>query len=781
MSEPEEIKPIESEVTDQPTVEDYEDDDTPEVMLKPDSKPIDEDEDSNDYDPEEQDTYNPESLSEDESKGTEPPVAEPTVAEPTAAEPIVAEPKSSTGEIVSTESVPTSTADAPETQSTEMSNPVASEAAYSEPTEPLNEAYEPSEEISTPSFLPSKPSLPLKPAVEATTKVDGFASKAPNEQLYILRTAYEEIFSNETAKDPNFSGLSPLEQLKIIMPLLEERNITFNTGTKYSDASDVNFDQVYSFNKPYRNLKDPVPLIPINELCRRPNITAQMTPEEDEAYSTFIKVEAEYMRSQNWDEFPDKLRLFIGNLPANTISKQDLFRIFSQYGDVVQIAIKAGYGFAQFRSAESCLTCIKGETHVPLHNKIMRLDASKPQKSKRPTDSREFKDKDDKRSRRNIPECQIYTTGKSSVFFIRKVKRAIQNVQVTNDVEDITHRDVSEVISEAAYSGVLGTCVIKESKVDVQTFETTPDGGIKFDEYSDIEPEVAAEILQKAKVKKYGANLPAYQKPYEEQSGGNDYRSGNDFRGNNRRGYGGRGGGRGGDRGGRDDRRGGFQRNNYDDYNKPYGQQSYDQGYNRGNEPGNQYGNNYGNQNQYGNNYGNNQYGNNYGNGQYGNNYGNGNGNGNGQYGNNQYGNNQYGNNYGNNQYGNSGNQYGNSNQYGNASQYGNANQYDNTNQYGNSNQYGGSNYGNSNKFNNEPAKGADQTQLLQTLQNMDPASMQNMLTLLQQKQQQHGASQAPSQPINYGQPSSSGSRQETSKDNSKNELMETLARLSRK
>ena len=75
-------------------------------------------------------------------------------------------------------------------------------------------------------------------------------------------------------------------------------------------------------------MKDPIPLVPIGQFCRRPNITAPTTPEEEQEYADFIERENYYLNLQNWDEFPDKLRLFIGNLPANTISKQDLFRIF---------------------------------------------------------------------------------------------------------------------------------------------------------------------------------------------------------------------------------------------------------------------------------------------------------------------------------------------------------------------------------------------------------------------------------------------------------------------
>ena len=61
-----------------------------------------------------------------------------------------------------------------------------------------------------------------------------------------------------------------------------------------------------------------------------------------------------------------------------------------------------------------------------------------------------------KKRKGNI-DCQVYVTGKSSVFFIRKVKKPLQ-CQVTIDVEDVTQRNINEVLSEAAYSGVLAAC-----------------------------------------------------------------------------------------------------------------------------------------------------------------------------------------------------------------------------------------------------------------------------------------------------------------------------------
>lgn len=388
-----------------------------------------------------------------------------------------------------------------------------------------NEPVTSTKKDKTSDIFKGKPAgLPPKPPVNAAERSS--SKDAQNK----LKEAYNAVMRSEIVKDPNFVNLPQSEQMKLVMQQLKERNVNLSPGiSNISLNPNMNYDQVFSYNKPFKNLKNPIPLIPVNEFCKRPNLTSPMTPEEEQDYQEFIKREAHYMTLQNWDEFPDKLRLFIGNLPANTISKQDLFRIFNQYGEVIQISIKAGYGFAQFRTAEACLDCIKGETNVPLHNKIMRLDASRPQKSKKqgkttgniPSRGRDrtlgdLKEKntrddssvedtnDTKRQKTTTPDCQIYITGKSSVFFIRKVKKALTASQLTIDVEDITHRDVSDVISEAAYSGVLGTCVIKEAKVDVQTFENTPDGGIKFDEYADITPEAASDILSKAKLKKYG-------------------------------------------------------------------------------------------------------------------------------------------------------------------------------------------------------------------------------------------------------------------------------------
>ncbi|CAH2354543.1 hypothetical protein CLIB1423_17S01530 [[Candida] railenensis] len=404
------------------------------------------------------------------------------------------------------------------------------------------------------------PGLPPRPPVRAvrighskTVPTGGLApSSAPARQM-TLNEAMEAIMTSDVVKDPNFIKLSQVEQMKIIQEQLAKQGVHLPDQKPPSNSTDYkNYDQVYSYNKPFKHIKDRIPLVPVNEFCRRPNITIPMTPQEEKDYEAFVQTELRYNSANNWDEFPDKSRLFVGNLPANTITKQDLYRIFSQYGEVIQIVIKAGFGFVQFRTTEACLECIKGETDVPLHNKIMRLDASRPQKSgsssspilsrgrERTTSEEVDDDQSNKRTKLDDktyqitkestvdaqdtgkeadfdgdddegeedddedsePECYIYITSDSQSTVVKKCNEVFSKSEIVFEFEDVSDQDITEVISDAAYTGIIGACVIKESKVDLQTFESTPDGGIKFDEYEGIEPEVAVEILAKYKSKK---------------------------------------------------------------------------------------------------------------------------------------------------------------------------------------------------------------------------------------------------------------------------------------
>jgi nuclear polyadenylated RNA-binding protein 3 len=429
------------------------------------------------------------------------------------------------------------------------------ESAHLAPAAPapgseLDSEYDPEESLpqappAPPAVKPmARPSLPPKPP---TKVVKG--ALVPTSAAISLEDAMQKIMQSDAIRDPSFVKLSQAEQMKVIQDQLSRHNVKLPASAPAAASSAKgHYDQVYLYNKPFKHVKDRIPLVPVNEFCLRPNISVPMTPEEEAQYNEFLATETRYSNQNNWDGFPDGLRLFIGNLPANTITKQDLWRIFNLYGEVVQVVIKAGYGFVQFRTAEACLRCIKGETGVPLHNKILRLDASRPSKKDAgsPVVSRgrervaEETEADSKRQKTGTPptpavdaaesgdeepECYIYITSDSQSLMVKKCNEVFSNSLIVFEFEDVTDLDISEVISDAAYTGIMGACVVKGNKIDLQTFESAPDGGVKFDEYADIEPDVAVDILSKFKAKKAPKSalpavppvaLPAVPKPSKE-------------------------------------------------------------------------------------------------------------------------------------------------------------------------------------------------------------------------------------------------------------------------
>lgn len=552
------------------------------------------------------------------------------------------------------------------------------------------------------------------------------ASLPPKPQMQLdqpmqLKDAYEAIMKSDVVQRPEFLQLSQEEQMTIIQQLLEQKNIALPQQIQPSIDPDMNYAQVHSFNKPFKYVNDPIPLVPVNKYCRRPDITLPPTAEEESAYARFLEVQ-DLMGGPDEPKFPENLRLFIGNFPANTISKQDLFRILRPYGEVVQISVKGGYAFVQFRTAEACAECIKGETGVPLHNRYLRLAPSlrnkKPTVRGREREEGETEYEAESKKQHISPDCQILITNDAVPHFVEELESVFQEAGIAYATSEIGDKDSADVICEAAYLGVIAACVIKDNKIDVQTFEETLDGGIRFDEYESVKPDVAIDIIKKKKAqtdqeqrqqedelsktkdsrsesRNVNSRTDRSREEGRERSFGHINRSDNLHRGrqNPRPRNGGRGDYQsyGHPQSGFSNSHSNYQKGFDDSYNpqQTYGQNHRDRHSYRGGQWFNQNhhdrppsrGTNpnfepnfsppqgYGNSSNYGNsNHGNTNYGNN-------------------NYGNNNYGNNNYGDkNYGNNNYGNNSN-YGDTN-YDNNSNYGNKN-------YGNNSNYGRDSYGN--------------------------------------------------------------------------------------
>ncbi|KAK9331190.1 hypothetical protein V1520DRAFT_338535 [Lipomyces starkeyi] len=104
---------------------------------------------------------------------------------------------------------------------------------------------------------------------------------------------------------------------------------------------------------------------------------------EEQEYDRFLRSEQEHVARGEWDKFPLGSRLFIGNLPTDSINKRQLFRIFSKFGELAQISIKQAYGFVQFLRAEDCARAIDSEQGTVVAGRKIHLEESKPQGAKR--------------------------------------------------------------------------------------------------------------------------------------------------------------------------------------------------------------------------------------------------------------------------------------------------------------------------------------------------------------------------------------------------------------
>lgn len=331
-----------------------------------------------------------------------------------------------------------------------------------------------------------------------------------------FRAAYEAVMRSTLVKSETFQALTELEQKKTILGELVKRKVKLVAGLTPEIIDRMNYDQIYSFNEPTLLWNHTIPLIPYNEYCRRPNLTIPMSEDEEREYNEFLKHQAAYTSSFSRPQ--GEIRLFVGNLPAK-VSAKDLYRIFSQYGKLHEIADRSLFAFVHFYSEADCREAIKGEHDVPLFGRYWRLNATTANKGKQYLEERRGRERsveeapsDVKRQKVDVKErdmevkqqqtndgsihCQIFVTNESSAHYTEKLKRLFSDGSITFQVEDIEDEDLSELISEVAYSGVRSACIVKEHAVDLQVFEKTNDDGIRFDEYAGIEPAVAVEVIQ---------------------------------------------------------------------------------------------------------------------------------------------------------------------------------------------------------------------------------------------------------------------------------------------
>lgn len=400
---------------------------------------------------------------------------------------------------------------------------------------------------------------------EAVTASEKPLSKS--EQVQQFNSIITHFMSTPYLNDPTFQSLTPDQKSLVVLA-------DYNKAKGSSIKTEINFQATTSFNKQFLKKNETAfPLVPVNPFCKRPDITSPKSYDFQQSFNEFAAEEAKWMRTGRMETLPSGSRLFIGNLPVNSITKEDCYRLFRPYGEIVQISIKPGYGFVQFATAEGCNDALEGETNVPLHGKMLQLEVSKTQirqaqeyqerqrrlgssstgddedrrdsrrgRSRSPSPSRDqYKRRSPMNNRASLDngsngiECQIFQMPDSSPMFVRRLMKVLRREGISYKIDQNVD-DVESAGNDAAYAGVMAVVVLKADDLNVKTFEKTSDGGIKFDEYANISVEEADSILSAAKAKRGGSSSHSHSNPNS-----NSYSSGFEqkdyYRNNNRGNY----------------------------------------------------------------------------------------------------------------------------------------------------------------------------------------------------------------------------------------------------
>ncbi|CCH46332.1 Nuclear polyadenylated RNA-binding protein 3 [Wickerhamomyces ciferrii] len=314
-----------------------------------------------------------------------------------------------------------------------------------------------------------------------------------------LQSYASKIMSSNLLSDPEFLKLSDSEKQQRILEELKSPTPSNNTSLASSSYNPL---QSYNNNNTTAD--------------HRPNLRIPMNNDEIAKYNLFVDNEAKYSTSRHTPA-PNS-RLFVGNLPSNSISKQDLFRLFSRYGTILQISLKGSYGFIQFTDAQAVEKAIEVESQLPLNGKDLMLQIAKNSKPgsndstfDRKRGREEFNDYNNDRPnsrRKKDIECKILVKKNADPGYTKEVNRQFHSANINSEYEFLKpHMVLKEKTNEAAYGGCLGVVLINRNRTcDVQTYERTSDGSIKFDEYLGVTSNEATELLLRAKQNQYNNN-----------------------------------------------------------------------------------------------------------------------------------------------------------------------------------------------------------------------------------------------------------------------------------
>lgn len=361
-----------------------------------------------------------------------------------------------------------------------------------------------------------------------------------SEPKTLIEKQIDYVMQSKMLSLPEFKSLTDREKVTAILNLLNSND---DTKMPIQKASNVNNPIENKHIEPKTNT--PAGSSASSNQKNRPpkyfrtDLSEPMSPEEQERYSIYLRGENKITEMHN---IPPKSRLFIGNLPLKNVSKEDLFRIFSPFGYILQINIKNAFGFIQYDNPSSVKKAIEWESDQINFGKKLILEVSssnsRPQydhgdhgtnssstfisSAKRPFHNDDNDSFDSKKAKIRVPPCVIYVKktadrGYANDFF-NNFRRA---TGLETDMFFLRPKmDLKRMMNDAAYEGVWGAIIVNKNRnVDVQTFYKSPHGDTKFDEYIGLSLDDTINLFNNIKAQKNGVqNGPGRGYPTQPQS-----------------------------------------------------------------------------------------------------------------------------------------------------------------------------------------------------------------------------------------------------------------------
>ncbi|KAM0324822.1 hypothetical protein ACHAQA_007788 [Verticillium albo-atrum] len=274
------------------------------------------------------------------------------------------------------------------------------------------------------------------------------------------------------------------------------------------------------------------------------------TTDPNSLWEAFNADERRYMAEARWDKFPEGSRIFIGNLSSERVSKRDVFNIFREYGPLAQISLKSAYGFVQYHTVEDAQGAMQNLQGSEVKGRKIRGHVVAGENRGREVATDKTTDEDAKNAAQVElrPREGVETTGTGVIGVIKSLptRHAVVLVRhpamrdlttltvVIPDVQFLLLQEVNPdfvdwasrafvdrglkidvmflhpnmprdaVIQRQVVEGVhavvdLDIRANTTGRFSVRVFDRSQGGNTRFDEYQELEPHVAAELVVRAR------------------------------------------------------------------------------------------------------------------------------------------------------------------------------------------------------------------------------------------------------------------------------------------